>query len=71
LNLLDITPAPTEDEAAAIAAALTAFAAQAHARRSRSRPRPSGRWRVLRFESSMSRMTWKQTARAESLDAGV
>jgi hypothetical protein len=71
LNLLDITPAPTEDETAAIAAALTALAAQAHARRARSQPRANGRWRALRFESAPLRMTWVQTARAEALDAGV
>jgi hypothetical protein len=71
LNLLDIKPAPTEDEAAAIAAALTAFAAQARARSVRARVYTNGRWQALRFESAPPRMTWRQTARAEALDGGV
>jgi hypothetical protein len=71
LNLLEITPAPTEEEAAAIAAALTAFAAQARARSVRARPSANARWRTSRLESSSLRMTWVQTARAEALDAGL
>jgi len=71
LKLLEITPAPTEDEAAAIAAALTAFAAQARARSTRARAHTNGRWRASRLESAPPQMTWMQAARAEALDAGV
>jgi hypothetical protein len=71
LNLLEIKPAPTEDEAAAIAAGLTAFAAQARARSVRARPYTNGRWQALRFEIAPPRITWTQTARAEALDAGL